>query len=197
MRYELLRVTKTGSESLLRAFRDSPDIKVHETTKGHDVALHHVPDERIAIVSLRDPVRRFRSGYDMNFRDNHRNIRERYPTASHFAEALPDIMHDAEWGYTYRPQILWTGGAERMKERNVIWCLTEDIDDLIRTFAGNADGIHQHGVHWNSQDHFGLPRSTLTPLAINAIMQAYRADFRMLRQLGVRDDYFEYSKGRA
>jgi len=184
-------VTKTGSESLLQAFHDSPDVICHgKQVKGHGVTLGDVPDDRIAIISLRDPVDRFRSGYDMNYRENHADIVRRYPTASDMAMEIADIMFDEEWGYTYRPQILWTGGAEEMKRRGVHWMMTEDIDDFIRDIDIRDKNVHD--IHWNTQDWFRYPRSSLTPKAVSAILEAYRADFRMLRQLGVEYRYFKW-----
>ena len=95
--YELMRITKTGSETMNQAFRNSRNVLVHEGVEGHQVVLWMVPDCRTAIMTLRDPVERFRSGYDMNYRVNHQGIQERYPTVNDMALDIKKHMYDMEW----------------------------------------------------------------------------------------------------
>lgn len=192
--YELLRITKTGSETMKQAFRNTRNVLVHEGVEGHQLLLWQVPDYRTPILTLRDPVERFRSGYDMNYRINHRNIQERYPTANDMAFDIHRIMYDMEWGYTYLPQVFWTRGADYINDKRAIWVMTQDIDKFIDEF--DVERKHITGLHHNSQELFGMERSVLSPAAIGALEQAYAADFRMLDDLGVEDRYFKHLQGR-
>jgi hypothetical protein len=192
--YELLRITKTGSETMKQAFRNTRNVLVHEGVEGHQLLLWQVPDYRTPILTLRDPVERFRSGYDMNYRINHRNIKERYPTANDMAFDIHRIMYDMEWGYTYLPQVFWTRGADYINDKRAIWVMTQDIDKFIDEF--DVERKHITGLHHNSQELFGMERSVLSPAAIGALEQAYAADFRMLDDLGVEDRYFKHLQGR-
>lgn len=193
--YELMRITKTGSESLKQAFRDTRNILVHEGVEGHQIVLWMVPEYRTAIMSLRDPVERFRSGYDMNYRNDHVNIRERYPTVNDMALDIKNVMYDMEWGYTYLPQAFWTRGADYIKKRKAVWVMTQDIDEFIDRFPAERKNVHN--IHHNAQTNFtGLKPSQLSPAAIGALQDAYAADFAMLRELGVPDRYFKHLQGR-
>lgn len=193
--YELLRITKTGSESLQQAFRDTRNILVHEGVEGHQTVLWMVPEYRRAILSLRDPVERFRSGYDMNARTNHSGMLERYPTASDMAMDIGKVMYDMEWGYTYLPQVFWTRGADYIRKRKAVWVMTQDIDEFIRRFPAERKNVHN--VHHNAQELFrSAEKSKLDPLAISALLKAYEADFAMLKELGVPDSYFKHLQGR-
>ena len=146
-------------------------------------------------MSLRDPVERFRSGYDMNYRINHANIRERYPTASDMALDIGRIMYDMEWGYTYLPQVFWTRGADYIRKREAVWVMTQDIDTFIEQFPAERKNVTN--IHHNAQTNFtGLEPSQLSPAAIGALQTAYAADFKMLRDLGVPDSYFKHLQGR-
>lgn len=186
--FELLRIPKTGSESLKQAFMYAPLVMVHNGVEGHGVTMWEVPERRTPIVTLRDPVARFRSGYDMNYRDNEANIRERYPTVNDLAMDIKNVMYNMEWGFTYLPQSYWVRGAEYLKERKAYWIMTPDIDRFLQTFK--TKGMRIPTQHHNSQDIFGLKRSTLTPQARGAIMEAYAADYQMFRDLNVPEHYF-------
>ena len=193
--YELMRITKTGSESLKQAFRDTRNVLVHEGVEGHQIVLWMVPEYRTAIMSLRDPVERFRSGYDMNARTNHVGINERYPTASDMALDIKNVMYDMEWGYTYLPQVFWTRGADYIRKRKAVWMMTQDIDTFIEQFPAERKNVH--GVHHNAQELFrDKVRSELTPAAIGALQDAYAADFAMLDELGVPERYFKHLQSR-
>ena len=193
--YELMRITKTGSESLKQAFRNTRNILVHEGVEGHQIVLWMVPEYRKAILSLRDPVERFRSGFDMNARMNHANINERYPTANDMALDIKNVMYDMEWGYTYLPQVFWTRGADYIRKRDAVWVMTQDIDEFIERFPAERKSVHN--IHHNAQTNFrGLEPSRLSPAAIGALQEAYAADFAMLRELKVPDRYFKHLQGR-
>lgn len=191
--FELLRIPKTGSESLKQAFMYAPLVLVHNGVVGHGVQLDDVPETRTAIITLRDPVQRFRSGYDMNVRDNEAGIRERYPTVNDMAMDIANIMYDMEWGYTYLPQSYWVRGSKYLIERNSVWMMTAQIDQFISEFK--TKGMVKPKQHHNSQDIFGLKRSELTPIAKKAVMDAYAADYHMLSELGVPNSQLEQYNG--
>ena len=52
--YELMRITKTGSESLKQAFRDTRNILVHEGVEGHQVVLWIAPLSCHSVTPLSD-----------------------------------------------------------------------------------------------------------------------------------------------
>lgn len=191
--YELLRIPKTGSESLKQAFMSAPLVLVHNGVEGHGVTMWEVPERRTPIVTLRDPIERFRSGYDMNVRDNEANIKERYPTANDLALDIKNVMYNMEWGFTYLPQSYWTRGAEYMTQREAIWVITPAIDKFIEEFK--TKGMKRPNQHHNSQDLFRLKRSTLSPIAMKAIEEAYAADYKMLRDLGLPPSFFTQYNG--
>lgn len=194
-RYELLRITKTGSESLLRALRMVPTVTVHEGVEGHAVRLEDVPDDAIPIISLRDPVERFRSGYDMNARTNYGGMVDEWPTANDLAQDIAKVMWDMKWGFTFLPQVYWVRGVEYLLSRKPMLTMTEDIDSFIVTFPDGP--VNAHKQRYNAQTSFrGLQPSKLSPVAIRAVREAYAADMHMLQTLGVPDRYFKHLQGR-
>lgn len=180
--YELLRIPKTGSETMKQSFAYAPTITKHLGVEGHGVQLSDVPDHRRAIVALRDPIERFRSGYDMNARDNEAGINERYPTANDMARDIHNIMYDREWGYTYIPQVYWTHGADYMKYRNAIWVMTPDIDGFLDAFSAIVPEIVKIEKHANRQSMWGS-KSVISDTAQAILRHAYAADYRMLERL--------------
>lgn len=188
--YELLRIPKTGSESLKQAFMSAPLVLVHNGVEGHGVTMWEVPERRTPIVTLRDPIQRFRSGYDMNFRDNEANIRERYPTADDLALDIKNVMYNMEWGFTYLPQSYWCRGAEYVKDREAIWILTPMLDQFMKTFS--TKGMRIPASRHNSHEAMGGQRSKLSPIAMKAIEEAYASDYQMLKDLGVPESFFTH-----
>lgn len=184
--YELIRIPKTGSETMKQSFAFAPTITKHLGVEGHGVQLSDVPDHRRAIIALRDPIERFRSGYDMNARDNEAGVNERYPTVDDMARDIHNIMYDREWGYTYIPQVYWTHGADYMKFRRAIWVMTPDIDSFLDKFTAVVPEVRRIEKHANRQSMWGS-KSTLSEYSKERLRDAYAADYRMLERLRKND----------
>jgi hypothetical protein len=180
--YELLRITKTGSGSLVNALETSSVVITHGKG-GHRVRLENVPAGNTAIISIRDPIERCRSGFDMTTRLNNNNIRERYPTIDLWVEALRVNMYNQEWGATYLPQVQWTGGAAYMRERKAIIVQTNEMTQFINTF--DVPGIRRNIVPAHA--HPGKP-SRMSPHSAGIIEEIYAADYAMLRGLGIQNE---------
>jgi len=175
--YELIRVTKTGSESLKWAFAGSHHILTHHGFEGHGITLPMVPEYRRAIIPLRDPVDRFRSAYDMSYKNDYHDFRKTYPTIESLSSVIDEVMYDKRFGYTYLPQVWWTRGADYIEERGAIVVMTPDIDDFIRSMADEGGS---RVLHWNVTKE----RSKVTKDVYEDIRRAYAADYRMFEMIG-------------
>jgi hypothetical protein len=109
-----LRIPKAASSSLATTLSGIAFTPVHE------FALVHVPDGKLAIAVLRDPIERFRSAWDMLTTWPDRHLLERFRTIDHFVEMGPKTWMSAEWGCGFWPSSWWLTSADYVRERGAI-----------------------------------------------------------------------------
>ena len=173
-----LHIPKTGGLALATAL----DGHIHRF--GHGSRLRDLPDPVIATV--RDPVARYVSAWDMCARQSHLPQYERWPTASDaalddegFAWLTEQFLH------AFRPLVWWLESAEYARERCWHICHTETLEADVAAVCARL-GLERHlpdlgHTHSNSARSHGTAKSVLTAEAIAALRERYAGDHELLR----------------
>lgn len=176
-----LHIPKTGGWALCNA------LGAQSHRMGHSTRLRQIPEDAPVITTVRDPVARWVSAFDMCARQL-RQFQRPYEVASDFAVNDDGrAWLEEHFEHVFRHLTWWLESPEYVKERGVIVLHTETLDDdweTVKAKHGLTGELAPPG-HGHRNDHRdqGTVKSVLTPEAMTTLDAVYADDYALLEGL--------------
>jgi len=177
----VLRIPKTGSGTLVRACGPLTRTMLSHSESLSDVVTRSGGNPGVIVASVRHPVDRFRSAFDMYNRQGEMESHG-FRRVEDFVAAGPGEWNQPYWGSAFWRQTYWLQSPEVVRRYGVNVFHTPQMSEQLRVLKTHGWRLLDPDSHGNRHDA-GASRSLFTD-STGAVREWYADDLRLLEGLG-------------
>lgn len=177
----VIRIPKTGSGTLVAVCGPISRTMLSHSEGLDDVLVRSGGTPGAVLASVRHPVDRFRSAFDMYQRQGEMEYRG-FESLEEFVDAGPAEWHKPRWGSAFWSQTYWLKSIEHIRRWGVTVLYTPQMDQQLIALKVAGWPIMPTGSNMNRHD--AGPRRSLFTDPTGKVREWYAPDLRMLEALG-------------